>query len=99
MLNGKSLEVLWKVLARVLREIGVLQKVLRRELGEIGGALGTPHPDPLTLAKKSKENPEKSQAFLFAEALKSLEKKGKTHKKQGKSESEKNKSKEARIGG
>ena len=36
MLNGNSLEVLWKVLPRVLWEIGVLQKVLPRELWDIG---------------------------------------------------------------
>ena len=35
-LNGNSLEVLWKVLPRVLWEIGVLRKVLPRVLWEIG---------------------------------------------------------------
>ena len=55
----------------------------------------TKGPDPPTLAfltKKSKGNPEKNKGFLFAEPLKSLEKRGKTpQKKQGKSENEKSK--------
>ena len=36
--------------------------------------------------KKTKETPKKARVLLFAEPLKSLEKEGKTHKKQGKSE-------------
>ena len=48
------------------------------------------------LKKKNKGNPpKKSKGFLFAEPLKSLEKKGKTpQKKQGKSENKKNKESE-----
>ena len=51
--------------------------------------------------KKTRETPKNLRVFLFAEALYSLEKKGKTHKKkQGKSENKKKrKSKKARVGG
>ena len=40
-LKGKFLKVLSEVLARVLREIGVLRGVLPRVLREIGGAPGS----------------------------------------------------------
>ena len=61
------------------------------------------NPDPPILAfleKKKKQGllPKKARVFLFAEPLKSLEKKGKTHKKQGKSENEKSKEIEKKKG-
>ena len=51
-------------------------------------------PDPPTLAfleKKARETPKKARVLLFAEPLKSLEKRKKRTKKQGKSENEKSK--------
>ena len=48
------------------------------------GTVGTVfHPDPPTLAflEKARAFPHKARVFLFAEPLKSMEKKGKTHKK------------------
>ena len=64
---------------------------------------GNNPPDPPTLAflEKSKGNPEKARVFLFAEILKSLEKKGKTHQKSKENRKTKKarKSKKAGIGG
>ena len=65
----------------------------KSQMGMAGKTHHAVCPDPPTIAflEKARVLPQKARVFLFAEPLKSLEKKGKCPKKQGKSENKESK--------